>query len=187
MDVDITPTLRASGVTLIELLTIVAVVGISLATLGPGWSQMVKRNQITVRANQLLTHLQYARNQALTRGAFVTLCPSTDGQHCSGDPRGWHQGYLVFEDTDGNRRRDDGETLLRRQDATSGSVQVHSTQSRPAVRFGGDGSAWSSNTTFSVCHGGAQDGHANRAVILYGSGRARVDRRAPGNRAVRCT
>lgn len=186
MDVDITPTPRSRGLSLIELLAIIAVIGISLATLTPSWSQMVQRNRVITTANQLLAHLRFARNEAVTVGRFVTLCPSGDGAHCSGDPRGWQAGYLVFDDRNGNRQRDDGESLLRVQDKVGAGIRLHSTAGRSAVRFRADGAAWSTNTTFSVCLDGDSDGLSNRAVILYGSGRARVDQRGPGNRVVRC-
>jgi type IV fimbrial biogenesis protein FimT len=186
MDVDITPSTRARGLSFIELITVIAVIAISLATLTPSWSQMVQRNRIITTANQLLAQLRFARNEAVTRGRFVTLCPSDDGTRCSGDPRGWHAGYLVFDDANGNRHRDDGESLLRVQDKIGAGIRLHSTAGRPAVRFRSDGAAWSTNTTFSVCLDGESDGQSNRAVILYGSGRARVDRRGPGNAAVDC-
>ena len=47
-----------------------------------------------------------------------------------------------------------------------------------------DGAAWSTNTTFSVCLG--DESAHNRAVVLLGTGRARVDRRTPGNKSVNC-
>ena len=131
------------------------------------------------------TDLRYARSTAVTRNLPVSLCPSEDGSSCSGNPFGWHHGYLVFVDADGNRKREPGETLLRRHDPFPQTLQLHSTKGRPAVRFRPDGAAWSTNTTFSICHG--ENPAFYRAVVLYGSGRARVDRQAPGNKAVTCS
>jgi type IV fimbrial biogenesis protein FimT len=175
----------ATGLTLIELLTTTAVLGISLAIVVPSWSGLAQRNQVAAAANQLLTHLRYARGAAVNYHDFVSLCPSDDGASCSGDPLGWHRGYLVFRDTDGNRARDPGEPLLRLQGQSDPGMRLHSTAGRPAIRFRADGAAWSTNTTFSVCAGDNPDGH--RAVILYGTGRARVDRRRPGNLPVICS
>jgi type IV fimbrial biogenesis protein FimT len=175
----------ARGLTLVELLTTTAVLGISLAIVVPSWSGLAQRNQVTATANQLLTHLRYARGAAVTYHDFVSLCPSDDGASCSGDPLGWHRGYLVFRDTDGNRARDPGEPLLRVQGQSDPGMRLHSTAGRPAIRFRADGAAWSTSTTFSVCAGDNPDGH--RAVILYGTGRARVDRRRPGDLPVTCS
>lgn len=185
MEVAHTSPRRIRGITLVELVTTLAVAGISLAVVIPNWSGLANRSQITASANQLLSNLRYARNEAVTRNGFVSLCPSDDGSTCSADPRGWQRGYLIFADADGDRDHTTGDTLLRVQGAQPESMRLHSTAGRPAIRFTADGAAWSTNTTFSICQG--DDGSANRAVILYGSGRARVDKRIPGNRPVTCT
>ena len=64
-------------------------------------------------------------------------------------------------------------------------VRLISIAWRRAVRFRPDGGDLGTNTTFSICLGDEPD--LNRVVVLYGSGRARTDRRAPGNRPVSCT
>ena len=184
MDVVGRPPRRVRGLSLIELITTTAVLGISLAVIVPSWSGFAHRNQITAAANQLLTHLRYARSTAVHLGEFVSLCPSNDGDACSGDTRGWHRGYLVFRDADGDRSRTTGEPLLRVGGPFPPGLKLFSTSGRPAIRFRADGAAWGTNTTFSVCAG--DDTEANRAVVLYGSGRARVDRRTPSGGRVRC-
>jgi type IV fimbrial biogenesis protein FimT len=185
MDVVQAPPRRSRGFSLIELITTLTVAGVSLAILLPSWSGLSGRSQITATANQLLNHLRYARNEAVTRNTSVGLCPSADGASCSGNPRGWQDGFLVFVDADRNRSRSADEPLLRVQQPQRTGLRLFSTSGRPAVVFRGDGAAWGSNTTFSVCLGDEQA--ARRAVVLYGSGRARVDRRGPGNRPVNCT
>lgn len=185
MDVVSTLPRWVRGLSLIELITTTAVLGISLAVIIPSWSGFAQRSQITTAANQMLTHLRYARSTAVHHGEFVSLCPSTDGEACSGDTRGWHRGYLVFRDPDGNRSRTLDEPLLRVQGPSAPGLKLFSTSGRPAIRFRADGAAWSTNTTFSICAG--EDIKANRAVVLYGSGRARVDRRTPSGHSVSCS
>ena len=73
---------------------------------------------------------------------------------------------------------------------SSPSISGHVARIRVARRLGlggfrADGAAWSTNTTFSVC--ADADASANRAVILYGTGRARTDRKLPGDGAITCT
>ena len=185
MEVETTLSRLARGLTLIELITTLAVAGVSLAVLIPSWAGLVNRSQVTAAANQLLTHLRFARNEAVTQNRDVSLCPSDDGASCSGDPRGWQRGYLVFVDVDGDRRRTAAETILQVRGAQAPKLRIQSTAGRPAIRFRPDGAAWSTNTTFSICRG--DDPASSRAVVLYGTGRARVDRRAPGNRPVTCS
>lgn len=184
MDVDYPLPGRRRGLTLVELITTTAVLSISVAVIVPSYTGLAQRNQVTTAANQLLTHLRFARSSAVYRHGFVSLCPSTDGTNCSGDPFGWQAGYLVFSDSNGNRSRESNETLLRVQDAAPSGLKLFSTAGRPAIRFRSDGAAWSTNTTFSIC--ASEDADVNRAVILYGSGRARADRRRPGNQPVTC-
>ncbi len=185
MDVYNTPQTRSRGFNLIELLTTLALTSVSLAILVPSWAAFAERSQITSVSNQLLNHLRYARNAAVTHNRMISLCPSDDGASCSGDPFGWQHGYLVFEDRDGNRDRSPGEALLRIQDPLQTSMRLHSTAGRPAIRFRPDGAAWSTNTSFSVCLG--DDPAMYRAVILLGTGRARVDQRLPSGLPVTCS
>jgi type IV fimbrial biogenesis protein FimT len=185
MDVGTCLSRRCRGLTLIELMTTLAVAGISLAILVPGWYGLSNRNQISSTSNQLLGHLRYARSEAVSRYSDISLCPSEDGIACSGDPRGWHKGYIIFVDQDSDRSRAEDEELLWHQQSQARNLRLHSTAGRPAVRFRPDGGAWGTNTTFSICIG--DDPDLNRVVVLYGSGRARTDRRAPGNRTVSCT
>ena len=127
------------GLTLVELVTTLAVASVSLAVVVPAWSALSAKTRITTGANGLLTQLRYARSTAVTRHTTVSLCPSTDGESCSGDPFGWDAGYLVFQDDNRNRRRDDGETLLRRVAEAGGGVRLQTSTGRPAVRFAADG------------------------------------------------
>ena len=184
MDVDNLSPRSVRGITLVELITTLAVAGISLAVLVPSWAAFADRSQITAAANGLLTDLRFARSTAVTRNRRIGLCPSDNGQRCSGDPRGWQRGYIVFADTDADRDRDPGETILRVKNALSQPLKLHSTAGRPVISFRPDGGAWSTNTTFSVCAGDNRENY--RTVVLYGSGRARVNRRGPNNRPVRC-
>jgi type IV fimbrial biogenesis protein FimT len=172
------------GITLLELITTVAVAGVSLAIVVPSWTAFTQRSQLTAAANQVLTHLRYARSEAVHRRQPVSLCPSDDGNSCSGDPFGWHRGYIVFTDHDGDRKRTPNEPLLRVQDRLAPDLRLHTSVGRPAIRFRADGAAWSTNATFRLCAGDAGD---NRAVVLYGSGRARVDRKLPGDKPVSCS
>lgn len=184
MDVKKLAPRRTRGLTLVELITTTAVFAISLSVVVPSWTGLAQRNQVSAATNQLLTHLRFARSNAVHSRRFVSLCPSTDGTTCSGNPSGWQEGYLVFTDINGNRSRESGEPLLRVQSAAPKGLRLFSTAGRPAVRFRSDGAAWSTNTTFSIC--ASNDTSANRAVILYGTGRARTNRKKPDNKPVTC-
>ena len=184
MEVEKTLPRAIRGITLLEATTVLAVTGVSLALLLPSWTGLAARSQVTTTANQLLTNLRYARSTAVMQQRTISLCPSDDGQRCSANPRGWQKGYLVFVDADGDRNRAPDERLLRVQNAQPPGLRLHSTTGRPAIRFRSDGATWSSNTTFSICQGSDSAGY--RAVVLYGSGRARVADAPPGGRPFDC-
>jgi type IV fimbrial biogenesis protein FimT len=184
MEVEPAYTRRARGITLVELMTTLAVAGISIAVAVPSWHGLSARSLTTTVANSLLTDLRYARSTAVTRNRYVGLCPSRDGASCSGEPDRWHEGYLLFIDQDRNRERDPGEPLLRQRLPAQPGLRMQTTVGRPMIQFRPDGTAWSTNATFSICVG--EESHNRRAVVLYGSGRARVDREGPEGRDIRC-
>lgn len=186
MDVDKHPwRAPARGLTLVELITTLAVLVISLSLIVPGWAMLSERSQLTTAANRLLGNLAFARSAAVTRSQAVSLCPSVDGSVCSGDPFGWHHGYIVFEDRDADRSRSPDEPLLQVSGAERPPLRLHTSAGRPAIRFQPDGAAWGTNATFRLC--GGDSTAANRAVIVLGTGRARVDTVAPGNQPVSCS
>jgi type IV fimbrial biogenesis protein FimT len=184
MDVGITPPRRARGLTLVELMTTIAVAGISLAVAVPGWQSLSTRSAITTATNGMLTDLRYARSTAVTRNRYVGLCPSDDGVSCSGGYDRWHDGYLVFIDLDGDRERQADEPLLRQKGKFANGLRLQTTSGRPVIRFRPDGASWSTNATFRICKG--ENAAHYRAIMLFGSGRARVDRRGSGGRAIHC-
>jgi type IV fimbrial biogenesis protein FimT len=185
MDVDKHPwRAPARGLTLMELLATLALLVISLSLIVPGWAMLSERSQLTTAANRLLGNLAYARSAAVNRAQTVSVCPSVDGVECSGDPFGWHHGYIVFEDRDADRARTPDEALLQIVGAERPPLRLHTSSGRPAIRFQPDGAAWGTNATFRVCTGDSSE--SNRAVILLGTGRARVDQVAPGKRPVTC-
>ena len=63
----------------------------------------------------LISHLEFARQEAMRRQTAVTICPSADGRNCQvgGD---WQQGWLIFTDDNQPRRHlSVGDTFLHRQ------------------------------------------------------------------------
>lgn len=90
---------RQAAMTAIELLIIVAAIGLLLLVTVPGSSMLMERYQLNAASNELARGLSLARSEAVRRGSTVRMCPSVDGRSClaGGD---WSHGWLVF--TDGN-------------------------------------------------------------------------------------
>ena len=164
---------RTRGVTLVELATVVAIVGITLSLAVPAFSRLMARNAMASSVNLFLAQLHLARSSAVTRERRITLCPATDPVTCSDDHRAWHGGYLVFQDDNRNQELDGGEQVISHEErARSGIRIVSSSQQRNRVTYRPMGRAWFSNTTIRFCH--PDHPELNRAIIVSNNGRARV-------------
>lgn len=103
-----------TGFTLIELIVTVAIAAIVLGIGLPMMSSFARDTRMASRTNELVTALNYARTEAVERGEFVSLCPSSDEASCTGNTD-WTVGWIVWEDEvgAGDGDVDGGETILR--------------------------------------------------------------------------
>lgn len=69
----------ARGVTLIEMLTAVAVLAILTAVAAPGLSSFLVGQRVKAMTYDLTADLLLARSEALKRGADVSVTPAADG------------------------------------------------------------------------------------------------------------
>lgn len=100
------------GVTLLEILIVLAVVAILAALAGPSFTGTIARTQVSNARDGLSAALQFARSEALKRKAPVSVCSSVDQAGCAGDTN-WQTGWIVFADTDGDSALDGGELVLQ--------------------------------------------------------------------------
>jgi len=75
-------TLRTRGFTLIELMVVIAVVGVILTLAAPSFSSLILMQRLKGINAQVVTDLQYARSEAVARGVpvyvkFAEASPST--------------------------------------------------------------------------------------------------------------
>src|SRR5215207_4730620 len=100
--------LPATGLTLLELLTALAVGGILLMLGVPGYHAWIADLEMRDEVGRLTNAMAVARAEALKRNHRVNLCPSSDGVQCADDGR-WEQGWIVYSDPDhdGDRAGDE--------------------------------------------------------------------------------
>ena len=87
------------GMTVVELLIIVAALAVVILIAVPGSSMLIENHRLKSASTALVEGLNLARGEALRRGSTVRVCPSNNGRFCRSDGD-WTQGWLVY--TDGN-------------------------------------------------------------------------------------
>ena len=119
---------KQRGFNIIELMITIAIAGIVLAVGVPSFRQFVNENKTATEVNNLITALNLARGEAITRGVDVDVIPIVPGD--------WTQGWGVGIDIDNNGAfTDTGDELIRVFDGIdygtfgppSGTVEFRST------------------------------------------------------------
>ncbi len=173
-----------SGFTLIELVTVMAVLIITLGLAIPGYSSFVAGTQQTSLINQFATALAHGRSQEFLNSQRVILCPSSDLKSCTGG-FDWQHGFISFVDSNYNRLRDEDEKLLAVTQLHRDDVAIQTSSGRRKIIFYPAGNSPGSNVTIKFCS--KTPDIPGKALILSNSGRARLSRTMPGGDEIACS
>ncbi len=166
---------KIHGLTLVELLVVIALVGILSMIAIPSLRDMVMRNRIQAASSEFQSALAMARGEAIKRGgdAKVTIVANTG---TAAIPN-WASGVTVFYDTtsnaNGNVPSTDATTLLMSTSPVSAGVT--STSNLTYITFNGFGRTVS--TTGAPLGGTVAFGATDstwRCVIINLQGRSRT-------------
>jgi type IV fimbrial biogenesis protein FimT len=87
--------LKHAGVTLLELMVVIAVAGILLAVGVPSFNNFILDSRRIGLGNDLLAAMMLARSESIKQGQGITVCASTDGVNCASTSSGWNSGWIV--------------------------------------------------------------------------------------------
>jgi type IV fimbrial biogenesis protein FimT len=124
---DVRAALPQRGVTLVELMVVIAITAILAAVAVPQFTHMVGSRAIDAQSSALLSSLRLARSEALKRNIPVSICltanPDAAAPTCSAPVPGvgWASGWIVFTDLGVSGRIDGNDTVIRVQSGFPGS------------------------------------------------------------------
>lgn len=130
------------GITLIEFIIALALVGILLSLAVPGFTKLVQDNRDKALLNLLQGQLQQARARAITTNRQHRLCGSSDGVSCNGD---WASHWLLVT-------ANASQTLQQQQLPTANGLCWRGFSQD--IRFQPNGTTPVSNGRFNLCRGG---------------------------------
>jgi len=155
-------TQRIGGYTLIELLTVVAIISI-LALAAPSMGSLVDSNRQHSHLFELQRLLQLARSSAISSGKTITLCGSNDGTQC--DDKWSSPTVLIFEDKNNNHVLDETDAVIQRN-YLENSRWYWKGSNRPYLRYRSDGSPmeWGH---FTLCPANTTSRDANQIILNF--------------------
>lgn len=192
--------LRINGVTLTELLITLAIAAVVTSMAIPTFNTTIARMRITSHTNEFLSYLNYARNEAITRGRRVIICKSADAISCA-DTGSWEQGLVVFVDNNDDKVLDADEILRVHTKFDSTVTITGDSMVNEYIAYSSDGrtrmdTGASQEGILSICgirlRSDDLDSRLRSAIKIYKVGRARSNEKckfcpAPGPECAECT
>lgn len=153
------------GFNLIELMVVIAIMGILAAIALPSLTEATLSSQLRANANKLVSSVHFARGEAIKRNKVTTLCASSNGTSCTG---AWKDGWVVL----------DGATVLSVENALSTGFIITGAVSTLSFQPTGVGSTQS---TLTVCRATPSVGSQERQVTISATGRVSVKKTTAGS------
>lgn len=110
------PSFAPRGVTLIELMLVIAILALLAAVAVPGFTALVEGWRVRQAAEGLQSSLYHARSEAIRRGGGVILekLPrGTQGCVLARHSHDWDCGWVLYADANGNGHLDQAEEIQR--------------------------------------------------------------------------
>ncbi|MBL4819563.1 MAG: GspH/FimT family pseudopilin [Gammaproteobacteria bacterium] len=161
---------KNSGFTIIEAMVVLAIFGVLASLTAPAMSDFLDEVQATQNTNDLLASLLLARSEAVTRNSIVSMCMINPASpNICNTSNSWQDGWIAFEDLDGDGVRDVGEEIIDTHTSMDDTSVVVTANFDEFLRYRPSG-AITSGGSFSICVGGS----VAKSVVINATGRPRV-------------
>lgn len=187
----LTPLNNKKGFTIVELMVVLAIIGIISSIAIPSYQSMIFKNRVTAALSSLHGALLVTRTEALKRGVPVTICRSETANTaptCSATNSlanvntGWADGWLIFVDYNNNGQYEPGsvpaDILINVQGRLSRDItdiSIIPNTSRKAITFGATGQVFGAYIQLAVNRPDADnDISHDKFICIASGGRARV-------------
>ena len=156
---------HVQGFSILELLIVVAIVGIVMAIAVPNMRTFVQNERMTSFTNTLLSDMMLARSKAVERNQPVIICSSNNEANCTVTD---YQDGWIDDDNDGAVTAAD--EIIKIQQAVTGELFFNlDDPALTIVIYDNRGFTPNSRGTFSICDERGED-HA-RSLTLSPTGR----------------
>lgn len=163
-----------TGMTLIELMVVLALMAILMTVAIPSFTSLIQSNRVASEVNGFIGSLQFARAEAIKQGLPVTVCTSSDGSNCL-DSSDWNTGWIVFVDPNNNKTHDSSETVLKVQPKWTSTDTFTANNDIEAITYTRDGFALGlTGTATLTLHTNPENARATRCVVINLVGRQQV-------------
>ena len=172
------------GYTFIELLITLSISSILALTAFPSLSALIAQERSTVLTNSLARALAYARTEAITKNTIIMTCQSNNGSECNRSGN-WHNGWIIFNDTNNSKQREPEEKLLHVYTAADNGTQAifnGAANIDHYMKYKPSGQAYP-NGSFLICN---PDIGIGKALIMTQSGRLRLSKKQRDGSAINC-
>ena len=167
--------IKHTGFTLLELMVLIAIIGVVTAIGVPSYRSMMVTNELVDTVNSLQISLKLARSEAVSRGQNAIVCSSVNinsagSATCSKLDGNWAEGWIVGIDLDGdgNIKEATGELLWahKMEDDSQITITPFNTAFNQQVTYNYTG--WitaGAEAGFDICSGyGAAAGFPRREI-----------------------
>lgn len=155
---------KQKAFTLIELLTVLALVAIVLTLAVSSMRPLSARTATSAALQKLYTGFQLARSTAVNQRQLVTICPLDGGGSCSTD---WNQPISIFFDPGNNKSLTDGNLIQVIPMPSAGSLRARP-KNKQYFQFDAIGTANSIWGNITFCPPNGEAAHAGQLILSMG-------------------